>query len=121
MSLRLLLVAVGMVLATGAPAQTGGDPAAGQDLFLDRCAMCHVTEGGGQGPSLKGLYGRKAGSVAGFAYSAALMGSGLSWTGPELDRFLANPQAAIPGTAMPIMVPDAKQRSDLISFFASKR
>jgi cytochrome c len=121
MNLRPAMVAIGVVLATGATAQTGGDPAAGQDLFLDRCAMCHVAEGGGQGPSLKGLYGRKAGSVAGFAYSPALKASGLTWTGPELDRFLANPQAAIPGTAMPIMVPDAKQRADLISFFAAQR
>jgi|HubBroStandDraft_3_1064219.scaffolds.fasta_scaffold128681_2 cytochrome c len=120
MSLRLLLVAVGVALATGARAQTGGDPTAGQDLFLDRCAMCHVAEGGGQGPSLTGLYGRKAGSVAGFAYSAALKASGVTWTGPELDRFLANPQVAIPGTAMPILVSDPKERANLISFFAAQ-
>jgi cytochrome c2 len=97
-----------------------GDAAAGEDLFLDRCAMCHVAEGGGQGPSLKGVYGRKAASAPGFAYSAALKASGVTWTAPQLDRFLTNPGAAIPGTAMPITVPDPKQRADLIAYFAAQ-
>ncbi len=110
----------GGVPVGGAAAADGGDPAAGEDLFLDRCAMCHVAEGGGQGPSLTGLWGRKAGTAPGFAYSAALKASGLTWTGPALDRFLADPRMAVPGTAMPITVPDAKQRADLIAYFAGK-
>jgi cytochrome c len=105
--------------AQAPPVPAGGDPAAGESLFYDRCAMCHVADGGGQGPSLTGLYGRRAGSVPGFAYSAALKASGLTWTGPQLDRFLANPGMAVPGTAMPILVPDPKQRADLISYFAA--
>ncbi len=108
-------------LAQAAAVPAVGDAAAGEELFLDRCAMCHVAEGGGQGPSLKGLYDRKAGSVPGFAYSAALKASGVIWTGPELDRFLANPIVAIPGTAMPITVPDPKQRADLIAYFAAQK
>jgi cytochrome c len=116
------LLAMIPLAPAAAPAQaSGGDAAAGQDLYLDRCVMCHVAEGGGQGPSLKGVYGRKAGSAPGFAYSAALKGSGVTWTGPELDRFLADPSKAIPGTAMPLTVPDAKQRSDLIAYFAAQR
>ena len=98
-----------------------GDAAAGEDLFLDRCAMCHVAEGGGQGPSLTGVYGRKAAAAPGFAYSAALKASGVTWTGPQLDRFLTNPAVAIPGTAMPITVPDPKQRADLIAYFAGQK
>jgi cytochrome c len=105
--------------AGAALAQGAGDKAAGEDLFLDRCAMCHIAEGGGQGPSLTGLYGRKAASAPGFTYSAALKASGLTWTGPELDRFLTNPGAAVPGTAMPISVPDAKERANLIAYFAA--
>jgi cytochrome c len=113
-------VAAGVVPAGVATAGEAGDPAAGEDLFLDRCAMCHIAEGGGQGPSLTGLYGRKAASAPGFAYSAALKASGLTWTGPALDRFLADPRLAVPGTAMPITVPDARQRADLIAYFAAK-
>jgi cytochrome c2 len=108
-------------LAQATPGSSAGDAAAGQDLFLDRCAMCHVAEGGGQGPSLEGVYGRKAASTPGFAYSAALKASGVTWTGPELDRFLTNPSVAIPGTAMPITVPDAKQRANLIAYFATPK
>ncbi len=108
-------------LAQPTGVQPTGDPAAGENLFYDRCAICHVAAGDGQGPSLDGLYGRKAAAVAGFSYSEALKASGLTWTGPTLDRFLTNPGAAVPGTAMPIMVPDAKQRADLISYFATHR
>ena len=108
-------------LAQPTGGQPAGDPAAGENLFYDRCAICHVATGGGQGPSLDGLYERKAGSVAGFSYSEALKASDLTWTGPALDRFLTNPGAAVPGTAMPIQVPDAKQRADLISYFATHR
>ena len=109
------------VVALAASATAAGDPASGEGLFLDRCVMCHVTEGGGQGPPLKGVVGRKAGSVDGFTYSAALKADGRVWTGPELDHFITNPSAAIPGTAMPIQVPDAKEREDLISYFATFR
>ena len=118
-----LSVAVGLCLAVASPslALGAGDAAVGQDLFLDRCAMCHVAEGGGQGPSLKGVYGRKAATAPGFAYSAALKASGVTWTGPELDRFLTNPARAVPGTAMPIAVPDARIRADLIAFLAAGR
>ena len=74
-------------LAQTTPGPSAGDAAAGQDLFLDRCAMCHIAEGGGQGPSLQGVYGRKAASAPGFAYSAALKASGLDWTPANLSSF----------------------------------
>jgi len=107
-------------LAQTAPPSSAGDAATGEHLFMDRCAMCHVAAGGGQGPSLEGLYGRNAGSVSGFPYSAALKASGLTWTSQTLDRFLADPGAMVPGTAMPIKVPDARMRADLIAYFAAQ-
>ena len=82
--LALLIFALAPAFAL---AQTAGDPAAGENLFLDRCAMCHLAEG----------------------------------TGPEMDRFLADPATAIPGTAMPIRIADPKQRADLIAYFAAHR
>jgi cytochrome c len=122
--MRLARALAALALALAAPGATtardAGDPAAGEDLFLDRCAMCHLAEGGGQGPSLNGVYGRKAGSAPGFAYSAALKASGVTWTGPELDRFLADPGGAVPGTAMPVRVTDPRRRADLIAYFASR-
>lgn len=112
-------IAAGGMAAGGGAARGAGDPAAGEDLYLDRCVFCHVPEGGGQGPSLIGVQGRKAASAPGFAYSAALKASGLTWTAVDLDRFLADPAVAVPGTAMPIKVPDARQRADIIAYLAA--
>jgi cytochrome c2 len=98
-----------------------GDPAAGAALFEDRCAMCHVAAGGGQGPSLAGVFGRRAGSAAGFHYSPALKAAGVTWSAAELDRFLAGPGKAIPGTAMSVTLRDPRQRADLIAYLASRQ
>jgi cytochrome c2 len=108
--------------ALGALAQGSikGDPASGAKLFEDRCAMCHVAAGGGQGPSLTGVFGRKAASLAGFHYSPALKASGIAWTAPQLDRFLAGPGKAVPGTAMAVVISDPRQRADLIGFLESR-
>ncbi len=102
------------------PAGALGDPAAGAQAFDVRCGFCHGDGGvGGQGPSLIGVVGRKAGTVPGFAYSAAIKSSGITWTGPQLDHFLTNPAAAVPGTAMPMNIPDAKERADVIAYLGT--
>jgi cytochrome c len=113
---RLVLAGVLALLASPVLAQSTG-----ADAFEDRCAMCHIAGGGGQGPSLKGVVGRPAGSLAGFAYTPALKGSGLTWTPANLDRFLTNPGALVPGTAMLIRVNDAAQRAALIQFLATQK
>jgi cytochrome c len=109
------------VIATGAGtalAQTG-DAAKGSDVYDDRCSGCHVIAGVGQGPSLAGVVGRKAGAAPGFAYTAALKGSGLTWTPANLDRWLAGPPKLVPGTAMVAVVPDAAERRELIAYLAT--
>jgi cytochrome c2 len=112
-----LFALAGPVLAQGAPS---ADPAAGQEVYETRCSFCHGEGGvGGQGPALIGVVGRKAASVANFAYTPALKGAGLTWTPSDLDRFLTNPAALVPGTSMPMSVPDAKERADLIAYLAS--
>ena len=112
-----LLVLAGPALAWSAPA---ADPAAGQQVYETRCSFCHGEGGvGGQGPTLIGVVGRKAASVANFAYTPALKGAGLTWTAADLDRFLTNPAALVPGTSMPMSVPDAQERADLIAYLAS--
>jgi cytochrome c len=108
-----------MILALAPRAVAQGE--SGSDLFEDRCAGCHFPAGGGQGPNLSGIVGHKAGSVAGFTYTAALKDSGLVWTSANLDRFLTDPGKLVPGTAMPIHVPDAAQRQAIISYLATTR
>lgn len=84
------------------------------------CSACHaVTEGAasGVGPNLAGVVGRKAGSVAGFAYSDAMKGSAITWTESELDAYLADPVGKVPGTTMTAgAVRDAAQRVAIIAY-----
>ena len=82
------------------------------------CSACHSSDGAnGVGPTLKGVYGRKSGSVGGFAYSRAMRSAGLTWDEKSLDAFLADPQKAVPGNHMPFPgVADAKQRADVIDY-----
>jgi cytochrome c len=118
--MRIFLSAGLMVVALASRAAAQPSPS-GADLFGDRCAMCHLAGGGGQGPSLTGVAGRKAGGTPGFAYTPAMKASNLTWTPDNLDRFLADPAKLVPGTAMPIRVPDAAQRGAIIGYLTSKK
>lgn len=112
-----LLLVLALVQPARAQTSTGGTT--GADAFADRCSLCHLPEGGGEGPSLKGVVGRKAGSLAGFTYTPALAASGLAWTKATLDRFLADPEKLVPGTAMGVRVSDAKTRAALIDYLST--
>ena len=69
------------------------------------------------GPSLAGIYGTKAGDVAGYAFSPAMKASGLTWDDATLDRFLTQPMAAVPGTKMVYPgVKDPAKRAEVIAF-----
>jgi cytochrome c len=82
------------------------------------CGACHSVDGtAGMGPSLKGVYGRKAGSGEGFVYSAAMRKSGLTWDDKSFESFLADPQKTVPGNVMPFPgVADEKQRAEIIDY-----
>jgi cytochrome c2 len=114
------LLTAALILPSAPHAQQAGAIARGADLFDERCTMCHQREGGGQGPSLVGVVGRPAASAPGVNYSRALMASHLIWSPEELDRFLASPTERVPGTAMPLAVPNAAERADLIAYLGSK-
>lgn len=95
-----------------------GNAVAGKTVFA-ACRTCHVTDPGVNriGPSLAGIVGRPASSVAGFAYSPANHNSGITWTKEKLFQYLENPQRVVPGTKMIFPgIPDAQRRADLIAY-----
>jgi len=98
------------------PARAAGDPAKGEALYA-RCQGCHSIERNRVGPMHQGLFGRAAGSVAGFAYSKAMRESGIVWDEASLDDFLAHPRETVPGTKMTYAgIADAQERADLIAW-----
>lgn len=100
-------------------ASAAGDPEQGARVFK-ACVPCHSTVTGHQmtGPSLANVWEHKAGTVPGFTrYSSALEKSGITWNEAALDRWLANPAALVPGTAMSFPgLHDAKARADVIAY-----
>lgn len=88
--------------ALGSTAAADAELAAGERVFRNQCMGCHAVEAGlnRAGPTLHGLFGRKAGSLEGFNYSRAMREADLVWTPETLDAFLAEPNAVVPGTIM---------------------
>lgn len=96
--MKLQFVAFTAVLALAGTALAADPPEA-----FKPCKACHKVEAGanGIGPSLHGVAGSKAGTVAaGFKYSPALTGSGKTWDDASLAAYIANPKDAIPGNKM---------------------
>jgi cytochrome c len=121
-SLALLSASALSVPVAHAQAVTGssGDAARGKTLY-QACTSCHSIDENDIGPRHRGVVGRPAGSLPDYAYSPALKASGLVWSADNLDRWLTNPQALVPGTKMYFSLPDAQSRADLIAYLAQLR
>ena len=102
-------------------------PAAYQGADLDNgeakfalCKACHTTAPEGSdmtGPNLNGVFGRRAGTEPGFAYSDALKISKIIWTAATIDKWISNPRADVPGTKMTYLgMENPKDRVDLIAY-----
>jgi glucose/arabinose dehydrogenase len=94
----------------------------GKTVFQQSCSLCHETGQGakaGLGPNLAGLLGRRAGSTTNFNYSKPLIESQLVWNVTNLDRFLLNPTALVPGTSMLDSNLSTEKRRDLIAFLST--
>ncbi len=98
---------------------TKGNPEAGQRVYA-RCLACHSLERDRTGPRHCGLFGRKAGSVSDFEYSAAMQKSSIIWDADTLDHFLESPLTVVPGTTMGFAgIKDENKRRDLIAYLKS--
>jgi cytochrome c len=107
-----------MTLLPASVARADGEAARGEAKFQD-CAACHKLEAGSNnvGPSLHGVFTRKAGELADFRYSPAIKRSGITWTPEALDKFITDPQAVVPANRMPYAgMASASDRADLIAY-----
>ncbi len=91
----------------------------GAKLFKNQCATCHTIHASDpkrQGPTLDGVLGRKAGSVADFHYSAGFAKADWNWDEAHLDPWLTSPQAVIPGAIMPYRQGKPEVRKAIIDY-----
>ena len=104
--------------AIGIPAwvSAAGEAGRGEQLYESRCTACHSLDANRIGPMHRGVFGRKAGSVADFEYSSAVKRSKIVWNEQTLERWLTDPEKLIPGQKMGYQVPDPVDRADIVSF-----
>jgi len=93
-----------------------GAPARGKALFEKRCTGCHALTQNREGPQLLRVYGRASGTAAGYVYSTALRKAQIVWDENSLGKWLADPDAFVPGNAMDFLVSKPQERQDLISY-----
>jgi cytochrome c2 len=107
--------------ATAASTAVSGDAVRGEKRFKAVCGACHTIDPAKKsiGPHLKGVIGRKAGTVAGFNYSVAMKNSGIVWDAKILDPYLARPGAVVAGTKMVNILANPKDRADIIAYLAT--
>jgi cytochrome c len=91
----------------------------GETLFRNQCSTCHTlstAEPTRQGPSLGGVFGRPAGSVTGFNYSAGFANAAFVWDETHLDAWLTHPQDVIPGAVMAYRQANPTTRNSIIAW-----
>jgi len=110
------------LLATGGHVLAAGDARKGADQFVEECGDCHSAKEGKakKGPPLVGINGRKAGTVTDFAYSDAMVQSGINWTPEKMDAYIAQPRKVVPGGKMKYDgLADAAARANVIAYVTS--
>lgn len=118
-ALAIFWIFCASVLAPIRDARAGGDPIRGKRAFL-KCVACHSAEPNVHkaGPSLAGIWGRRAGTAEGFdRYSEAMLSSGIIWDDETLQELLRKPRSFIPGTLMKIRgIASAAERQDIVAY-----
>ena len=92
----------------------------GQLMFNNACRTCHSIRGGDNrlGPHMRGIVGRKAGSLPNYSYSSAMRAANFVWDEENLERFIANPDGIVPGNSMKPYggLASAESRAKLVAF-----
>ena len=108
-----LFLLAGLTLSETGRAQS---PASPKDLFEKRCGGCHALDRDKEGPRLRGVYGRAAGSMDSFQYSDALKKSRIVWTDETLDRWLTDTEKLVPNNDMTFHVEKIDERREIIAY-----
>jgi cytochrome c2 len=99
-----------------APPAAAADAAHGKELF-SACIACHSETSDAQGPSLKGVVGRKAGSLEDFRYSGAMKRADFIWDTANLREYLHDPQTKVKGNHMPFSgYPNVVDADDVVAY-----
>jgi cytochrome c len=118
---RALMQVVGvitMVIWMAGDVVAQGDPERGADVFK-KCAQCHSLKPGETivGPSLKGVIGRRAGTLEGYSFSNAMIKHAVAWDAGTLDVYLTKPSKVVPGTKMGFAgLPNPNDRANLVAY-----
>lgn len=115
-----LACAAAAIAVPAVAAAQAADSLPGAKVWQQRCSTCHNLDGNKIGPPHRGVYGRKAGTAPGYAYSAAIKASGLTWSGENLDRWLQGPQKLVPGAKMFFTLADPAQRAQVIAYLKAQ-
>ncbi len=115
-------LAIAVALAGGSAFAGAGDPVKGEKVFK-KCKACHTVKPGKHkvGPSLAGVFGRKAGTAEGFKKYKGLKGADWTWDEASLEEYLADPKKFVKkqgakGTSMAFKLKKAAQRTDVIAY-----
>jgi len=116
-----IIMATTLVAAAAGEARADGD---GEAVFKKNCMLCHSVKPGENkiGPSLAGIVGRKAGSIAGYHYTDANKNSGATWDEATLDTYLTDPRKFVPGTKMTFVgLKNPDDRKAVIAYLAQQK
>jgi cytochrome c len=126
LSMMLFISLVILLLVSPLPGRAAGDGAMlgyqagdadrGKQLFEKRCTGCHSLDQDKEGPRLRNVYGRAAGSISTFKYSDALKASHVTWDDVSLAKWLTDTESLVPDNDMSFHVPKADERADIIRF-----
>ena len=117
--MKLAIVMLAALAASRAPAAPlAGDAVRGEELY-QACTDCHSLDKNDVGPRHRWVFGRKAGSLPDYSYSEALKSSNIVWNEETLDKWLADPQAFVPGVKMYFHLA-AQDRADVIAYLRDR-
>ena len=91
----------------------------GKQVFEKRCTGCHTLDKAKEGPPLRGVIGRKAGTVPGFPYSAGVKALGITWDQTNIQQWLKGPDEMVPDTDMSFSLSNADERAAVALYLAS--